>query len=320
PLDRGAIRAAAIGSIVLLTLINCLGVRLGAWVQNVLTALKLGALLAIGVLAFALPGGGVEHFAPMWSGGSVGQLVGPFALAMVSALWAYDGWIEITYVGSEVRDPQRVIPRSIVLSVLVVTGLFLLVNIAYLYLLSPVNAARSGLIAADAARVVLGPAAVTLTVVAILVATLGANNGIVLTSARIPYAMARNGEFFRWAGSVHPRFRTPVAALLAQAVLACVFTLSGTYNQLITYVVFTSFLFYGMSAAGVIVLRRRRPDLPRPYRTWGYPVTPVLFVAAAAAFMVGTIVEAPREAAVGAGIVLAGVPAFWLWKGRVRSG
>jgi len=235
---------------------------------------------------------------------------------MVSALWAYDGWIEITYVGSEVRDPQRVMPRSILLSVLAVTGLFLVVNLAYLYLLSPVNAGRSGLIAADAARVVLGPIAVTLTVLAILVATLGANNGIVLTAARIPYAMARNGEFFQWAGRVSPRFRTPVAALLVQAALACAFTLSGTYNQLITYVVFTSFLFYGMSAAAVIVLRRRRPDLPRPYRTWGYPVTPALFVVCAAAFMLGTIVEAPREAAIGAAIVLAGVPAFWFWRAR----
>jgi basic amino acid/polyamine antiporter, APA family len=319
PLDTTAVKVIAIGSIALLTLINCLGVRLGAWVQNILTALKVGALLAICVLAFALPGGSVAHLVPIWPDGSVGQLVGPFALAMVSALWAYDGWIEITYVGSEVRDPQRVLPRSILLSVLAVTALFLVVNLAYLYLLSPVNAGRSGLIAADAARVVLGPIAVTLTVLAILVATLGANNGIVLTAARIPYAMARNGEFFQWAGRVNARFRTPVAALLVQGAMACAFTLSGTYNQLITYVVFTSFLFYGMSAAAVIVLRRRRPDLPRPYRTWGYPVTPALFVVCAAAFMISTIAEAPREAAIGAAIVLAGVPAFWFWKGKKRE-
>lgn len=315
PLGPAGVRVVAILSIGLLTVVNCLGVRLGATTQNVLTLLKMGALAALIGAAFVLPGGAAAQLEPWWPEGGIGQLAGPFGLAVVLVLWAYDGWIEITYVGSEVRDPQRVIPRSIVWSVGLVMALFTLVNVAYLYLLSPGRMATSSLVASDAAQVVIGTAGAALVAGAILVSTLGANNGIVLTAARIPYAMARDGLFFKWAERVHPRFRTPIAALVAESAIACALTFTGTYDQLATYVVFVSWLFYAMSAGGVIRLRRSEPELHRPYRTWGYPYTPIAFIAFSTWLVINTIREAPRDAAIGAGIVLLGIP-LYTWFSR----
>jgi hypothetical protein len=219
-------------------------------------------------------------------------------------LWAYDGWIETTYVGSEIRDPGRVLPRSIILSTVLVIVLYTLATLAYVWVLSPDAMAKvmagSQLVASDAARVTLGSAGAAFVAIAIIISTLGANNGIILTAARIPYAMARGGHFFAWAGRVHPRWATPVTALVVQGIIAGALLFTGTYEQLATYVVFASFVFYGMSCAAVIRLRRTRPDLPRPYRAWGYPVTPLVFIGFAACLVGNTIVEAPRDAAIGA--------------------
>ncbi|MBI4421216.1 MAG: amino acid permease [Gemmatimonadetes bacterium] len=312
PLSPLGIKLVAIASIVGLTWINCLGLRLGANTQNALTLLKIGALAMLIVAAALLPGGATSNLDPVLRETPLPGLVGPFGLALVAILWAYDGWIEITYVGSEVKDPQRTIPRSIILSVGVVMALFVMTNLAYLYLLSPSRMAASPLVASDAAEVVIGTAGASVVAAAILVSTLGANNGIVLTAARIPYAMARDGLFFRWAQEVHPRFRTPVIALVAQGVLSVALTLTGTYDQLATYVVFVSWLFYAMSSGAVLRLRRTEPNLMRPYRTWGYPVTPLVFIGFAAWLVINTVFEAPREAAIGAGIVGLGVPVY-LW-------
>jgi APA family basic amino acid/polyamine antiporter len=317
PLDGFGIRAVAIASVVVLTAVNCFGVRLGATIQNIFTLLKIGALSALVALAFAPSGAG--GLSPIWPGESVGRLAGPFGLAMIQVLWAYDGWIEITYTGSEVRDPGRTIPRSIVLSTMLVMTLYVAVNLAYLAVLSPGGVAASSLVASDAVQAVMGTAGAALVAGAILVSTFGANHGIVLTSARIPFAMAREGRFFAWAARVHPRFRTPVFALIAQGGVAIALTLSGTYEQLATYVVFASWLFYALSAAAVIRLRSTAPDLPRPYKTWGYPVTPILFIAFALWLVGVTIVEAPREATVGAGLVLTGVPVYWWFTRRSRT-
>jgi APA family basic amino acid/polyamine antiporter len=316
--DTG-VKLVAAGSVVLLTLVNCLGVRAGAATQNVFTLLKLGTLAAIPVFALALPGGSLENLEPLWGPGgssSIGLSLGP---ALVAVLWAYDGWVESTYVGSEIKDPGRNVPRSIVLSTLIVVGAYVAVNAAYLYLLGPARMADRPLVAADAMMVVLGTAGATFVAVAILLSTLGANNGIVFTSARIPYAMAREGRFFAWAGRLNPRTNSPNVTLLVQMVVALLFTWTGSYAQLGTYVVFVSFLFYGLSAIAVIVLRNREPDMPRPYRVWGYPVTPVVFVAFALYLVGDTIIHTPRESAIGAGIVLLGLPAYFYWKG-VRRG
>jgi amino acid transporter len=314
PLSEPAIRATAILSIFGLTLLNCRGVRLGATTQNVLTALKIVALIALIATSFVLPGGSATHFQPLWPAGTIGQWIGPFGVAMVAVLWAYDGWIETTYVGSEIINPGKNLPRSIIYSTLSVVGLYVLANLAYIYVLSPGGMVGSALVASDAAKVTMGSLGASFVVIAILISTLGANNGIVLTAARIPYAMARGGMFFRSQGIVHPRYATPTVALLTQGVIASALTALGTYDQLFTYVVFAQFVFYALSAGAVMRLRRTAPHVARPYRTWGYPVTPVIFIAFAAWLVYNTIVQNPRDSAIGAGLILIGLPGYYYWR------
>ncbi|MGH7520884.1 MAG: APC family permease [Gemmatimonadales bacterium] len=316
PLTELSIRIIAIVSILGLTLLNCRGVRLGATTQNILTTLKIGALAALIVASFALPGGSTANFHPLWPSGSMGQWIGPVGVAMVGVLWAYDGWIETTYVGSEITDPGRNLPRSIILSTLIVIALYVLASVAYRYVLSPALVAKSSLVASDAAQVTMGSVGATFVVVAILISTMGANNGIILTAARIPYAMARGGVFFRSQGLVHPRYGTPAVALITQGIIASALTAFGTYDQLYTYVVFAQFVFYALSAGAVLKLRRTMPQVPRPYRTWGYPITPIVFIAFAIWLVYNTIVETPRDSAIGAGLILLGLPGYWYWRKR----
>ncbi len=315
PLGAWGVKGLAIGSIVALTVINSLGVRPGTLTQNALTLLKIGLVVLLIVIAFALPGGSSANFAPVWPDAPLGSLPGPFGVAMVAVLWAYDGWIEVCYVGGEVKQPGRTLPRALILSTLSVTALFCLVTASYTYVLSPARMAQSPLVASDAAQVSLGRPGAAFVAATILISTLGANNGIVLTAARIPYAMARDGVLPGWLGAVHPRFLTPTRSLVAQAVVSIVLTLGGTYDRLFTYVVFASFLFYAMACGAVVRLRARAPDLPRPYRTLGYPVTPLVFIAFATWLVATTIVEQPGNSAVGAALMLAGLPVYF-WKRR----
>ena len=323
PLSGAGIRIIAILSVIALTALNCRGVRLGATTQNVLTTLKMGALLLLIITAFALPGGSLENLKPLWPppGAPWHQLIGPFGVAMVAVLWAYDGWIETTYVGSEIKDPGRNLPRSIILSTLIVIALYVLASMAYSYVLSPSHMASSTLVASDAVQRTLGPRGAGLVAAAILISALGANNGIILTSARIPYAMARQGLFFRAQGYVHPRYATPTTALITQGVISAVLAASGTYDRLFTYVIFAEFLFYALSATAVLRLRIRKPELPRPYRAWGYPWTPIVFILCATLLVGTTIWKKPRDSAVGAGLILLGLPGYVYWKkGTVRDG
>lgn len=329
-LSETEIRVIAILLIAALTLLNCRGVRLGATTQNIFTVLKIGALFALIVASFLLPGGSGSNLQPLWPTESVSQWIAPFGVAMVAVLWAYDGWIETTYVGSEVMDPGRNLPRSIILSTLIVIALYTLASIAFIYVLAPGAMAGSELVASDAAKVTMGSLGATFVVVAILISTLGASNGIIMTAARIPYAMARQGAFFRSQGSLHPRYATPVVALVTQGVISAALTLVPTclaiphvfsicsprplYDQLATYVVFAQFVFYALSAGAVIRLRRSAPQLPRPYRTWGYPLTPIIFIVFAVWLVLNTIVATPKDSAIGAGLILLGLPGYYYWR------
>jgi APA family basic amino acid/polyamine antiporter len=313
-LDEFGLQTAAIASTVALTTLNCFGLKVGAWTQNVLTLVKMGALLALPLLSFTLPGGSSENLFPFFPSGTFSTLVGPLTLAMVGALWAYDGWIEITYVAGEVKDPGTALPRSIIYSTLVVMLLYTAVSLSCVYVLGVGEMSSSGLVASDVATVILGSSGAALVAGAILVSTLGSNNGIVFTAARIPYAMAREGLFFRFLGSVSPTFETPTAALVIQGILACLLTLSGTYDRLYTYVVFASWVFYAMSCGAVIILRKKAPDLPRPYKAWGYPLVPLAFILSAFVLVAYTIAEDPVASGIGGGIILAGVPVYLYWK------
>ena len=314
PLSTMGIKSVAILSVILLTIINILDVKSGARAQNIFTLLKIGAIFGIISLGLVMDGGSAENIQPFYPDRPLPALVGPLGLAMVSVLWTYDGWIFITYVAGEVKNPGRNIPLSLVFCMLIVISIYLLINFVFTYTLGIGAMGTSTLVASDSAFIFLGEKGAVLVSIIILISLLGANNGFILTSARINYAMARNRLFFQQAAKVHPKFKSPANALIIQAVWACALTFSGTYNQLITYIIFASWIFYAMSCAAVIILRKKRPEMKRPYKPPGYPYIPNIFILFAVFLTFNTILEAPRDAAVGAGIILAGLPLYFYWK------
>ena len=314
PLSTMGIKSVAILSVILLTIINILDVKSGARAQNIFTLLKIGAILGIISLGLVMDGGSAENIQPFYPDRPLPALVGPLGLAMVSVLWTYDGWIFITYVAGEVKNPGRNIPLSLVFCMLIVISIYLLINFVFTYTLGIGAMGTSTLVASDSASIFLGEKGAALVSIIILISLLGANNGFILTSARINYAMARDKLFFRQAAKVHPKFKSPANALVIQALWASILTFSGTYNQLITYIIFASWIFYAMSCAAVIILRKKRPEMKRPYKTPGYPYIPIIFILFAVFLTFNTILEAPRDAAVGAGIILAGLPLYFYWK------
>jgi len=314
PLSTMGIKSVAILSVILLTIINILDVKSGARAQNIFTLLKIGAILGIISLGLVMDGGSAENIQPFYPDRPLPALVGPLGLAMVSVLWTYDGWIFITYVAGEVKNPGRNIPLSLVFCMLIVISIYLFINFVFTYTLGIGAMGNSLLVASDSASIFLGEKGAALVSIIILISLLGANNGFILTSARINYAMARDKLFFQQAAKVHPKFKSPANALVIQAMWASVLTFSGTYNQLITYIIFASWIFYAMSCAAVIILRKKRPEMKRPYKTPGYPYIPIIFILFAVFLTFNTILEAPRDAAVGAGIILAGLPLYFYWK------
>jgi len=314
PLSQSGVNLVAIASILLLTIINCFGIKIGATIQNGFTLLKIAALLLLVALSFILSGGSFSNFSPVLPALPISATIAPVVLALIAVLWSYDGWIEITYVAGEVINPQKNLPRALGIGTLVVIAVYLLVSCAVMYVLPMSAAARSSIVLSDVAVKIMGSGGALFISAAVVISTFGTNNGFIFTSPWIYYAMAKEGLFFGWLASVHPRFETPIASLLVQGALASLLILTGSYDQLITYVVFASFLFYAMSANAVILLRKRSPELPRGYRAWGFPVTPTIFVIFAIALTLYTIAEDPRDALIGSAIMLAGMPLYFFWK------
>lgn len=308
------IKLIAITAIAAFTLLNTYGLRTGVWVQNIITFLKIGALLAIIFLGIFLSGGEIANFQPLLPDRNFSSLVSLFGLALVAALWSYDGWIEVTYIGGEVKNPGRNIPRSLLLSTLILIVIYIIVNVVFIFLLSLPVIAQSQMVASEAVSVVLGSAGTTLVVVIILVSTLGGVHVNVLTSPRIYYAMAKDKLFFNSLAEIHPKHGTPALSLIISGIWSSILVFSGTFYQIITYVVFVSWIFYAMSCAAVIILRHKQPDLKRPYRTWGYPVVPVIFILLSGFLVLNTIVSSPLNALIGAGLILTGFPAYLYWK------
>jgi APA family basic amino acid/polyamine antiporter len=314
PITDVSIKGIAVATIVLLTIINILDVKSGARFQNVFTISKLGAIFGIIILGLVMEGGSNQNLSPFFSDQSFTELVGPLGLAMVSVLWTFDGWIFITYVAGEVKNPGRNIPLSLIFCMLIVVTIYLLLNYVLIYTLGFTGMNGSDLVVSDAASVFLGNKGAAIVTLIILISLIGANNGFVLTSARINYAMAKDKLFFYQASQIHPRFKSPANALIIQCVWASLLTFTGTFNQLITYIIFASWIFYGMSAGAVIILRNKKPDMERPYKTPVYPWIPIIFILFAIFLTINTIIEAPRDAAIGAGIILAGLPMYYYWK------
>ena len=318
PISPGEQKLAGSLAILVLTAINYRGVREAGWLQSILTGAKVGAMVALVALGYALvhgsAGGAVKLPTPAGWG-----FLSSFGVAMVAALWAYDGWNNGTFAADEVRNPERNLPLGLILGTAAVVVIYILLNLVYYHVLPLVTVAHSPRVAAEAGTRLFGRAGAHWVSLAIIVAMLGCVNGMILAGARVYYAMARDGLFFRWCGNVHPKFRTPHLSLLFQAAWAILLVLLGTYEQLFTFVIFAGWIFYALTALGVIVLRFTRPDLPRPYRVSGYPYVPVVFVIAAAVFILNTILARPFESGIGTGIVALGVPAYLLWKQRSRT-
>ena len=309
-----AVKEIAIFSIILLTIINIVDVKSGARFQNVFTFAKLGAILGVILLGLFLEGGSTQNFSPLFTDRPPLSLIGPLGLAMVAVLWTFDGWIFVTYVAGEVKNPKRNIPLSLIFCMVIVVTVYLALNTVLVYVLGFDQMIGSELVMADAASKFIGGNGAAIVTIIILISLIGANNGFILTSARINYAMARDNRFFKQAAIIHPKFQSPANALIIQCIWACILTFSGTFNQLITYIIFASWIFYGMSAGAVIILRKKKPDMERPYQIPFYPWIPIIFILFAIFLTVNTILEAPRDAAIGTGIILGGLPLYYYWK------
>lgn len=299
----------------LFTWVNYRGVKFGARVQNSFTVAKFaGILLIIGGALFF--GGHAVHGAVMNHGTQelTGMSVSSFGVALIACLLAYDGWVQLTFVAGEIRDPARNVLRALVFGTLAVAAVYLLANLAYLRVLSIPEIAASQHVGADVAERVLGGAGGTVVAVLILISVLGTLNGCFLTSPRVYFAQASDGLFFRKFAEVHPIYGTPGFAILAQGLWSAGLILTGTYESLIDYALFGIWVFYGLMIAAIIVLRRTRPALPRPYRMWGYPATPLLFLAITVWFLVNMLATRPGAAFASLGLMLTGVPAYWLWR------
>lgn len=299
--------------------LNCLGVALGGKTQTFLTTIKVGAIAAIVIGTFALSNTGTFANFATAAAGPAG--VGAFGAAMLAALWAYDGWNNLPMAAGEVRNPERNIPRALIFGMAVVLTVYACANLAYFYALpmEEVVTANSTAhpdappVATKAALTAFGLFGAKLVSAAFVLSSLGALNGSILTNARTPFAMARDGLFFPFFGNLNAK-RVPAGAILAQATWASVLAISGTFDQLTDYVVFASWLFYALAVAGVFILRKRLPNADRPYRTLGYPVTPLLFICVALWLIVNTLRSSPVEAGLGLGIIALGIPILLIQK------
>ena len=317
PLEIRYGQLLAIGVILLLAGINYLGVKVGGDVQVAVTAVKVSLIAGVIVVGLTSSKGNTANF-HISKAAEPGGIPG-FFVALVAALWAYDGWNNAGMLGSEIERPQKNLPRALILGTLAVMGIYLLANLAYFYVLSGPEVGASERVAADAMRRVLGAGGGRMVSVAAMISIFAALNGSILSGSRVPYAMARDGYFFDAAGRVNTRFRTPAGAIVLLGVWSSLVLLSGQYRQLYTLVIFPSWILYGMTAASVIVLRRKRPRMERPYRVPGYPVVPVFFVFVAVVLLYSTLRSSPRESGIGLGVIVAGLPFYFYWKRR-RNG
>ncbi|HYL35828.1 MAG TPA: amino acid permease [Bryobacteraceae bacterium] len=315
PLEIRYGQLLAMAVIGVLGLINYLGVRVGGNVQVTVTLVKIGLIGAIIVVGLATSHGGSANYRT--SVPAPGGVTGFFA-ALVAALWAYDGWNNVAMVASEVRRPQRNLPLALILGTLSVIGLYLLTNLAYFRVLPAQAVAATDRVAGEMMHRILGSPGAAGVSIAAMISIFAALNGSILSGARVPFAMARDGLFFRRVARVDPEHRTPGVSILVLTAWSALLVLSGRYDQLYTYVIFASAILYGMATASVIVLRFKRPDWPRPYRTLGYPLIPVVFVLGIACLVVSTLLKSPRESLLGLVLIALGLPFYRYWRGLKR--
>lgn len=308
----------AIGAIVAITFLNYIGVKRAGEFQLLFTTLKVVIIVGIAVAGFTYAGGSWHHFSESYSG-ATGGFAG-FMTALIAALWAYDGWNLVTTVSAEIREPQRSLPIALILGVAIVAALYMLLNAAVQYVISPAAIAASPRPASDAMLSVMGSAGAGIVSAGMALSMLVTLNGSALTGARIPFALSRDGYFFPALAKVHPRFHTPSVSLVVQGLLATVLVLfAGTFQQLFSLTLFAEWLFYMLGTAAVFVFRFREPDVPRPYKTWGYPVVPSLFIAASAVLLYYSFMANWHNSVAGVLVILAGIPVFAFFRSRTRT-
>jgi basic amino acid/polyamine antiporter, APA family len=296
------------------------GARQGANVQGVATAIKVLAIFVMSAFLLMFGRGSSQGGAPFWPAEWNASLLTGVGLAMIAVLWAYEGWQYVTFSAGETKDPQRIFPRGIVLGTGLVIAIYLIANIAYVAAIGAPGVMASQRVAADAVSALFGATAGKLIAAIILVSMFSAANGLTLTAPRLYYSMARDGVFFSKLAEVDPRFNTPAIAIIASSVWAMVLVAlpGSSFEQLLTYVVFVGWIFFALAALAIFVYRRRQPDLPRPFRTPGYPLTPILFVLSAAAIVLNTVITQPKNVIFAIVLMLLGVPAYYVWRGRAR--
>jgi APA family basic amino acid/polyamine antiporter len=316
-------KVIALAMILVVTVVNVIGTRTSADVQNWTTLIKVGALIMMSVALLLFGHGFQGAGAAVWPSEINGPLASGFGLAMVSVLWAYEGWQYCTFSAGEIVNPQRDFPRAFLIGSVSLIFIYLLANVAYLAALGPAGVVESKSVAAASLTAVVNPTAAKLIIIAISISIFSAANSNVLTSPRVYYAMATDGLFFKRLAEVHPRFGTPAFAIIAGSLWSAVLAMSGTFAQLLTLVVFSGWIFYALAAASIFVYRKRHPDVERSYRTPGYPLTPLLFITAAAVLVINTLSDQlsanPLRTLLALGIIVLGIPAYFIWRARSKT-
>ena len=312
-LTGGAV--AGVLAVLFFTVTNIMGLRESAVLQNLLTVLKVGAMLALSLLGLVV----APVVSPDFTSTAMPpSLLSALGLAMIGVVWTFDGWYALTYLGGEMKEPSRDLPRAMVGGVGAVTILYVLLNVVYLHAIPVLEMPGHPRIAEAAAVALFGAGAAKLVSAAVMVSAFGCIGSTILYSTRTYLPMARDGVFFKSLAEVHPKWRTPVACILAQGAWTVVLTISGTYEAIYTYVVVVLFLFHAATGAAVFVLRARKPEWPRPYRVTGYPFVPALFILTSLAFVLNSLMERPVESLLGFGIMLLGIPAYLYWRRASR--
>jgi APA family basic amino acid/polyamine antiporter len=303
-------KVLAVGAVLVLSAVNYVGVRQGSLVQTTITIAKVAAIVAIILVAFVL--GSRTPATPPPNLASAGELSArTFALALVAGLFAFGGWHMVTYAAEETREPERTIPRALVIGVALVTACYVALNAAYFHVLPPAEIAKSTRVAADAANAVLGHGGAAITSGIVAVSTFGALNGVILAGPRVYLSMARDGLLFRWAAAIHERFHTPHRAIALQAVWGSILVATGSYRVLFTRVVYTEWIFFALMAIGLMRLRRRAGYAPA-YKVWGYPLVPIVFALSSLYIVANQIMSEPKESLIGLLLVVIGLPVYWV--------
>lgn len=319
-LSIGYIQIVAIFCIALITAINIRGAKFAGWLLNILTLSKIIVLGTLILVIFFSGKGNISNYTPWWPNHWTKDLIVPFGLSFISVLWAYDGWAIITLTSGEFKNPRRNIPLAMLIGTITVILVYICANLGYAYIVPITHMSNSPRIAADVAQIVLGPKGTSFIVIGILCSTLGALSSSILGSPRSVYAAGIDNSFAKSFRKIHPRFKTPYFALITFGIWSGLLTLSGTYEQIISYVIFSSWIFYLLCVSAVILLRLKAPHAERPYKTWGFPYTSIVFIVVAGWFLLNTLKNDLRNALIGILLLLISLPfyAFWSRKSRLN--